>query len=112
MKFQMAHKRWPTWVDAMEHCTLEMRNFWTLALAEKGIDIARSATPNPAATPRSPGLWLASHGNKKAHFWSSPRKTLCNASDVEAFASLQEHRPGRQCQNCARILVARQRFKR
>lgn len=37
--FHFAHGRWPTWRDAMEHCSPEMRDFWTQALAEKGITV-------------------------------------------------------------------------
>lgn len=37
--FNMEHGRAPTWIDAMEHCSEEMRAVWTTALEEKGIDV-------------------------------------------------------------------------
>ena len=32
MRFKMKHGRWPTWADAMAHCTEEMKAEWTLHL--------------------------------------------------------------------------------
>lgn len=29
--------RWPTWVDAMEHCSDEVKEFWIDMLADRGI---------------------------------------------------------------------------
>lgn len=29
--------RWPTWEDAMAHCTKTVQDFWKVALREKGI---------------------------------------------------------------------------
>jgi hypothetical protein len=29
--------RWPTWADAMAHCTEEMRSRWTEELAKRGV---------------------------------------------------------------------------
>ncbi|HUX56340.1 MAG TPA: hypothetical protein VMV77_05170 [Bacteroidales bacterium] len=43
MQFQMKHSRWPTWTDAMAHCSQEMKDIWIKALAEKGIDITKDA---------------------------------------------------------------------
>lgn len=37
--FRAEHDRWPTWVDAMEHCTPETRSLWTEALRERGVDL-------------------------------------------------------------------------
>lgn len=31
--------RWPTWFDAMAHCTPEMKAYWTDALAKHGIKV-------------------------------------------------------------------------
>ena len=36
-KFRQKHGRWPTWSDAMKHCTDEVRAAWIKALAEKGV---------------------------------------------------------------------------
>lgn len=37
--FYAEHDRWPTWADAMAHCTLEVKRLWTDALAEHGITV-------------------------------------------------------------------------
>lgn len=37
--FRQLHGRWPTWADAMAHCTNEMKQAWVAALAERGISI-------------------------------------------------------------------------
>lgn len=37
--FYSRNQRWPTWKDAMAHCTPEMQALWTKALKEKGIDV-------------------------------------------------------------------------
>ena len=39
--FYNEHGRWPTWEDAMAHCTDEVRRAWTEALKEYGIDIKK-----------------------------------------------------------------------
>ncbi|PNU02495.1 hypothetical protein [Novosphingobium guangzhouense] len=39
MTFNMEHGRGPTWLDAMEHCTEEMRALWRDALMERGVDV-------------------------------------------------------------------------
>lgn len=36
-KFRQKNGRWPTWSDAMAHCTNEVRARWTQALAKNGI---------------------------------------------------------------------------
>lgn len=36
-KFFNEHGRWPTWQDAMAHCTDEVKQLWTDALKEQGI---------------------------------------------------------------------------
>lgn len=35
--FMEKNGRWPTWADALKHCTDEVRAFWVAALAEKGV---------------------------------------------------------------------------
>ena len=36
-KFRQKHGRWPTWADAMAHCTSEVRALWIKALAKHGV---------------------------------------------------------------------------
>lgn len=38
-KFYDQEGRWPTWRDAMAHCTPEVQQQWQQALEEKGIKI-------------------------------------------------------------------------
>lgn len=38
-KFYDEHGRWPTWRDAMSHCSEEMKTFWIEALREKGVEV-------------------------------------------------------------------------
>ncbi len=38
-RFHNEHGRWPTWKDAMEHCSDEMKAYWVEALAKKGIEV-------------------------------------------------------------------------
>jgi hypothetical protein len=38
-KFYDENGRWPTWADAMEHCTEDMKAFWIAELAKKGIKV-------------------------------------------------------------------------
>ena len=40
-KFYDQHGRFPTWADAMEHCTDEVKAVWTEALAEHGIIVGK-----------------------------------------------------------------------
>lgn len=35
--FYGQHGRWPTWTDAMAHCSEEVQKFWREALIRKGI---------------------------------------------------------------------------
>lgn len=37
--FYGKHGRWPTWKDAMAHCSDKMKKIWSEQLAEKGVDI-------------------------------------------------------------------------
>lgn len=39
-KFGMQHDRAATWVDAMAHCSDEMKSFWKTILTEKGVNFA------------------------------------------------------------------------
>lgn len=39
-KFYAKHGRWPTWADAMAHCSEGVREYWKLALRERGIEVA------------------------------------------------------------------------
>lgn len=36
--FYHRHQRFPTWSDAMSHCTSEMQTVWRAALRENGIE--------------------------------------------------------------------------
>lgn len=38
-KFQSAQGRWPTWSDAMAHCTPEMKAHWVQELAKHGVNV-------------------------------------------------------------------------
>ena len=42
-KFYDTHGRWPTWADAMAHCTSEVKGQWITALAEYGIAVEKEA---------------------------------------------------------------------
>lgn len=37
--FMEKNGRWPTWADALAHCSPEMKAQWTAALAEKGVTV-------------------------------------------------------------------------
>ena len=39
MKFHQQNGRFPTWHDAMEHCTPEMKAVWVKGLQEKGVKL-------------------------------------------------------------------------
>ena len=36
-KFYNEHGRWPTWKDALEHCTDETKGFWRKELLARGV---------------------------------------------------------------------------
>lgn len=36
-KFYNQHGRWPTWEDALEHCTTDVQDLWKDALRESGV---------------------------------------------------------------------------
>lgn len=38
-KFYDKHGRWPTWEDAMEHCSDEVKEVWKTALQAHGVKI-------------------------------------------------------------------------
>ena len=38
-KFYDENGRWPTWSDAMAHCSDEMKSFWIVELRKRGVDI-------------------------------------------------------------------------
>lgn len=38
-KFYAQNGRWPTWKDAMAHCSNEMQKIWTAELLAKGVKI-------------------------------------------------------------------------
>lgn len=37
--FYGQHQRWPTWKDAMAHCTPEMKAHWVSELKKYGIEV-------------------------------------------------------------------------
>ena len=45
--FNMQHGRAPNWIDAMEHCTEEMRAVWTKGLNDCGVDVAAGEVNPP-----------------------------------------------------------------
>ncbi len=38
-KFYDEHGRWPTWADAMEHCSDEVKACWREALKSRGVEV-------------------------------------------------------------------------
>ncbi len=40
-KFYAQHGRWPTWADAMAHCSKEIKEYWTQALKERGVEVGK-----------------------------------------------------------------------
>ena len=38
-KFYDQHGRWPTWEDAMAHCSEKVKELWMQALRDRGIEI-------------------------------------------------------------------------
>ena len=36
-RFYDQHGRWPTWTDAMSHCSDEVKAVWVAALTERGV---------------------------------------------------------------------------
>jgi hypothetical protein len=48
--FMELHGRWPTWADALAHCTPEIRAHWVRELAKHGIEVPPAAEGSPANT--------------------------------------------------------------
>ena len=44
--FYADRNRWPTWEDAMAHCTEEMKKFWIEELAKNGVSVQRRENGN------------------------------------------------------------------
>lgn len=44
--FREKHGRWPTWSDALAHCTPEMRAAWVAQLKVHGVEVP-DPTPSP-----------------------------------------------------------------
>lgn len=38
-KFYDENERWPTWSDAMAHCSEEVKEFWIEELKKRGVDV-------------------------------------------------------------------------
>lgn len=38
-KFYNDHGRWPTWEDAMSHCSEDMKTIWREELRKRGVEI-------------------------------------------------------------------------
>lgn len=38
-KFYDQHGRWPTWADAMAHCTPDVKEYWVEALEAHGVTV-------------------------------------------------------------------------
>lgn len=39
MSFRKIHDRWPTWKDAIAHCSPEIKKFWIEQLKKHGIEV-------------------------------------------------------------------------
>lgn len=77
MHFREKHGRWPSWHDAMRHCTPEMRERWLKALQEHGVKVGTDNTVTNrglvegmiaggarALSVRQPWAWLIVRGYK------------------------------------------------
>jgi hypothetical protein len=49
-KFNALHGRSANWKDAMEHCTPEMKAFWTEELKKEGVDVDGGQVNPPRTT--------------------------------------------------------------
>jgi hypothetical protein len=38
-KFYDKHGRWPTWADAMAHCSAETKAYWIAELKKRGVEV-------------------------------------------------------------------------
>lgn len=76
-RFREKHGRWPTWHDAMRHCTAEMKDCWLRELSAAGVDAgpdpvtvdhesvrAMVALGTRALSVRQPWAWLIVNGHK------------------------------------------------
>lgn len=43
-KFYDQHGRWPTWADAMAHCTPEVKAVWRRELEARGVEVGEEQT--------------------------------------------------------------------
>ena len=43
MRFQQKHGRFPTWADAMAHCSDHVKAVWVGLLAERGVSVDNAA---------------------------------------------------------------------
>lgn len=66
--FYGQHGRWPTWADAMAHCSKGMREFWIRELGARGVTVTPPGKPNAsrsasmkALSIRQPWAWLIIH---------------------------------------------------
>lgn len=48
--FMEKNGRWPTWADALAHCSTEMRAQWVTALAEHGVIVPNEKLSHTAPT--------------------------------------------------------------
>lgn len=46
--FREQHGRWPTWKDAMSHCSAEMKQYWIKELSKKGVIVETNDTIHQA----------------------------------------------------------------
>lgn len=46
-KFYDQHGRWPTWADAMEHCSPTVKAHWIAELAKRGITVGAGSAAGP-----------------------------------------------------------------
>ncbi len=45
--FHGEHGRWPSWADAMAHCSPQVKSMWRLALAERGVIVEETPNEQP-----------------------------------------------------------------
>lgn len=99
MKFQMEHGRGPTWLDAMAHCTEEVREIWLGGLKARGVDV-EAGEINPTKS-----------GTLPAQTWEVTAAQIQGRSEAELRAKLDEigptvetHQLDCQCEVCAGFL--------
>lgn len=39
LAFYQRHKRWPTWADALAHCSSDVAALWRVELHARGVDV-------------------------------------------------------------------------